>query len=40
VRGGSYRLALDAARTTARASLPAGQGFVDVGVRLVRLLGR
>jgi formylglycine-generating enzyme required for sulfatase activity len=40
VRGGSYRLPLDAARTTARASLPAGQGFVDVGVRLVRTLGR
>ncbi|MBX7191105.1 MAG: SUMF1/EgtB/PvdO family nonheme iron enzyme [Sandaracinaceae bacterium] len=38
VRGGSYRLPLDAARTTARASLPAVQGFVDVGLRLVRSL--
>ncbi len=38
VRGGSYRLSLDAARTTSRAALPAAKGFADVGLRLVRAL--
>jgi serine/threonine-protein kinase len=37
-RGGSYRLPLDAARTTSRSTLPADRGFVDVGLRLVRPL--
>jgi serine/threonine-protein kinase len=37
-RGGSYRLPLDAARTTARSGLPTDRGFVDVGFRLVRAL--
>lgn len=37
-RGGSYRLPLEAAQTTARSGLPADRGFVDVGFRLVRSL--
>jgi serine/threonine-protein kinase len=40
VRGGSFRTPLDSARTTVRASLPASHGFIDVGFRLVRALGR
>jgi len=38
VRGGSWRQPLDAARTDARALLPASRGFTDVGFRLVRPL--
>ncbi len=40
VRGGSFRLPLDGARATSRGWLPAGQGFIDVGFRLVRALAR
>jgi len=40
VRGGSFRLPLESARTTSRGALPATQGYVDVGFRLVRSLGR
>ena len=38
VRGGSFRLPLEAARCAVRSGLPASSGFVDVGVRLVRSL--
>ena len=40
VRGGSFRLPLESARTTSRGALPATQGYVDVGFRLVRSLAR
>ena len=36
VRGGSYRLAIEAARCTTRSGLPGAQGYRDVGFRLVR----
>lgn len=37
-RGGSFRLPLEAAQSMTRGSLAAGQGYLDVGVRLVRPL--
>lgn len=39
VRGGSYRLPLDAARCASRAALAPSVGYLDVGFRLVRSLG-
>ena len=38
VRGGSYRLPLDAARVASRAALAPSVGYLDVGFRLVRSL--
>jgi serine/threonine-protein kinase len=40
VRGGSFRLPLQAARLTTRAGLPGDRGHVDVGFRLVRSLAK
>lgn len=38
VRGGSWRLLVDAAQVAARSELPEDRGFTDVGFRLVRPL--
>jgi formylglycine-generating enzyme required for sulfatase activity len=38
VRGGSFRLSMDAARAAARSTLPRVRGHLDVGVRLARTL--